>query len=60
MKKLMVHSQKRDLDLYSMEVDYDICIHDLQQFSEGCIGNFIAYYIVLNVLKGKNNKEFLK
>ena len=37
-KKLMLHFQERDIDLDSLETDYEICLKDLQDLGEGKIG----------------------
>ena len=45
LKKLMIHFQSRDIDLDGIEVDYNICLRDLQNFGEGKIGILIFFYL---------------
>ena len=49
----------RDIDLDGMEVDYNICLRDLQDFSEGKIGIFIDFFVLI-FIQALDCKIFMK
>ena len=59
-KKLMLHFQKRDIDLDSMETDYEICSKDLQDLYEGKIGRRLFDFLEKVEIEPGTNKYSYK
>jgi hypothetical protein len=45
LKKLMIHFQKRNIDLNSIDTNYTICLKDLQDFTERMIGRRLKQFL---------------
>ena len=60
LKKLMIHFQKRDIDLNSVETDYTICLKELQNFTEGNFGPRLKMFFETVKQENQPNKYSYK